>query len=283
VALLTTDSQVLRWLQDDLELEWSLDGQAVSLLYRQQPIAFVTASDRPGHSRAVTKAYDQAKPWNEDLYQKLFRPKDRDSLLKRGMALHDQRDFNGALQAYGEILSGNPKDTVALYESGASAMVIGDHARCLAFARRGLASSNDIPLKTKVALHSLTGSCEDLAGNVDASLAEFNAGLALAPRDAQINFNAGVTLAKANRFDAARGYLKTAMEAALQYASPYLIYAQLLHKEGNPAAALPLYLRFLMMEPNSPRRGEVAGYIVTLLRQGARLENGKPVVTVNYQ
>jgi hypothetical protein len=46
--------------EDDLELEWSLDGQAVSLLYRQQPIAFVTASEKPGHSRAVTKAYDQA-------------------------------------------------------------------------------------------------------------------------------------------------------------------------------------------------------------------------------
>ena len=46
------------------------------------------------------------------------------------------------------------------------------------------------------------------------------------------------------------------MEAEPQYASPYLIYGQLLHKEGNYGAALPLYLRCLMMEP-SPRRGEV--------------------------
>ena len=56
----------------DCSFRWAEDGEAAVLLYRGQPIALVSASEKRGHSRAAAKENPLADPWDWKLYESLF-------------------------------------------------------------------------------------------------------------------------------------------------------------------------------------------------------------------
>lgn len=51
---------------------WSRDGASAALIYKGDPIAFVTISEKIGYSKAVATDNKLTSPWNQALYEKLF-------------------------------------------------------------------------------------------------------------------------------------------------------------------------------------------------------------------
>ncbi len=51
---------------------WSRDGTSAALIYRGEPIAFVTISERIGYSKAVAVDNKLTNSWNQALYEQLF-------------------------------------------------------------------------------------------------------------------------------------------------------------------------------------------------------------------
>lgn len=56
----------------DFSFKWSSDGNAVALSYKNEPIAFVVASEPTGFSKAVSIDNALTNAWNQVLYTKHF-------------------------------------------------------------------------------------------------------------------------------------------------------------------------------------------------------------------
>jgi hypothetical protein len=59
-------------LEREFSLQWSTDGQAVALLRNGEPIAFVSAADSFGYSKAAVKPSPLVNPWDQNRYEALF-------------------------------------------------------------------------------------------------------------------------------------------------------------------------------------------------------------------
>lgn len=58
--------------EKEFSFKWSSDGNAVALLRNGSPICFVSALDKYGYSRAVSKSSNLANAWNQKAYEQLF-------------------------------------------------------------------------------------------------------------------------------------------------------------------------------------------------------------------
>jgi hypothetical protein len=57
---------------DEFSFLWSSNGQAVAILYQNNPIAFAAVSEQRGYSKAIAKACPLANAWSEAVYNSLF-------------------------------------------------------------------------------------------------------------------------------------------------------------------------------------------------------------------
>jgi len=60
-------------LESEFAFKWAKDGNSVALLRNGQPIAFASATEKYGYSKAISKTNPLANPWDQKLYDKLFR------------------------------------------------------------------------------------------------------------------------------------------------------------------------------------------------------------------
>ena len=58
--------------EQDFSFLWSTDGNSVALLYRSEPIAFVTQSKKYGFSKAVVSDSPVVSAWDSTLFVQLF-------------------------------------------------------------------------------------------------------------------------------------------------------------------------------------------------------------------
>ncbi|MCA6059616.1 hypothetical protein HUF18_07475 [Thalassolituus sp. ST750PaO-4] len=66
-AIITTPSE------GEFSFKWSFDGNAVALLRNGEPIAFASASEEYGFSKAISKPNPLANAWDQELYEFTFR------------------------------------------------------------------------------------------------------------------------------------------------------------------------------------------------------------------
>lgn len=57
----------------ELSLKWSRDGQALAILRKGTPIAYISAKDKTGYSKALVRSSPLGQPWDEKRYRKLFK------------------------------------------------------------------------------------------------------------------------------------------------------------------------------------------------------------------
>lgn len=56
----------------DFDFLWADDGSAVALIYKKEPIAFITESQKYGFSKAVISGTPIVSPWNQALFDTIF-------------------------------------------------------------------------------------------------------------------------------------------------------------------------------------------------------------------
>jgi hypothetical protein len=68
-----SDDQVsLPVAEDDVQIRWSVDGDAVAVHVHGKVVGFIGPDDLRGYSRAVNQDCDWAHRFDEELYRKLF-------------------------------------------------------------------------------------------------------------------------------------------------------------------------------------------------------------------
>ena len=187
-----------------------------------------------------------------------------DHLIREGVALHDQGRYDDAIASYQQALAKEPANALALYELAHTYFAAKKLDLCAQTARKGLAAPGEMESQ----LYSVLGSCLSDQGKKAEALEVFYAAVKKHPDAAVLNFNAGLIFSATQANDDAMAAVERAIAARPDYASPYLLLGNLLAKEQRYAVAALSQLRFLALEPASPRATEAAKVLFADLGAG---------------
>lgn len=199
----------------------------------------------------------------------------QDELIKEGIALHDRRDFAGAIGRYEQVLKENPNNVLALYEMAFSYFAKKDYAKSIEIGYRLAAFKSDLLPRVYVQV----GSAQDELGEPKKAIETYKAGIKQFPSNALIHYNLAVTQNRLGEFEEARKTLKKSAGFNPQHPSSHLLLASLFDRGGYTTPALLAACRFLVLEPTSPRSA-VALDLVTKKMQGG-VSQGKDANTIN--
>lgn len=203
-----------------------------------------------------------------------------DALMREGIALHAQRNFDGAIGIYRRILESEPSNTEALYELAFSSSAKGDCKTAVEAGNRGAVASPSNPMKAKFFI--LVGSCEDRMGSPQAGALTLKKAVEFDRSNFLTHFNLGVTYARLNQFDASVDSLQSAIAAEPGHATSHFSLSRVLHAQGKAAASMLALLRYLSLEPTGPRAaGELARLDALFATGVSRSIDGKATVKIN--
>lgn len=191
--------------------------------------------------------------------------------IRQAIALHDAGRVDDAIAIYKDVLAKDPENIAAWYELALSLQAKGDHAQCREIASRY--ADREGPLQH--AFLTTLGSCLDIGGDHEQAIATFRKGLAIAPEDPMLLYNLGVTLWGQQRYEEARELLKKQLTIAPNHASGHYALGQIFERENFRAAAILSYLRYLALEPQSPRSKDASTRLVALLNLGIEQKDKK--------
>lgn len=197
-----------------------------------------------------------------------------DSLLREGVRLHDQGEYEEAVERFQAALEIAPDHEIALYELGHTYGAMGEYELCVSTAQRGL----DLEGRLEARLAAQVASCYSAWGKPKKALTVFRRGLDKHPDDVTLNFNVAVTLATQDQAREAIPHLKTAIREQPAYSSPYYLLGQLFAARGYNVPAIYSFMRFVGLEPNTNRSGHAASEVFRLLQLGVEeTENGATI------
>ena len=150
------------------------------------------------------------------------------SLIREGVSLHDEGDFDGAIRKYEEVLAENPSNALALYEMGYAYSAKKDYKKALVAAYRGAQYKSE-HLRD---FYLLIGNNLDLLGDTAESIEVYRHGLKLFPNEPLLRFNLAIAYKNAGKLDEARRSAKAALLANPQHASSHIVLASLYYKGG---------------------------------------------------
>ena len=194
---------------------------------------------------------------------------EREATIKRAIELHDAGSYDAAIRVYQSLLEEDPNDGLVLYEIAMSYESLKDYENCITYAAR----SSRIESEAQPAAFAMIANCQDDSGRADEALKTFAKAVRRFPKSVMLNYNYAVTLLRNQAPRKARDALRVAIEEAPGYPSPYRLYASMLDGQGHTAAALLMYLRFIMADPGSDRAIDAAAYVLESFA-GALSEEG---------
>jgi tetratricopeptide (TPR) repeat protein len=208
------------------------------------------------------------------LAQKLDPPKlipapsteEQSSLIKEGIALHDQANYYSAIQKYEEVLKENPSNVLALYELGFSYSMKQDHKKSLETAYRGAQYKSE----HLAGFYLMIGNNLDVLGEPTRAVEAYKAGIKLEPTSSMLFYNLGITYSNLNKPDEARKSLKKAVILNPNHASSHLALGTLFYKTNYKTPALFAIARFLIIEPRSERSPGAYKTLQEILQGGVR-------------
>jgi len=197
-------------------------------------------------------------------------------LIREGVQLHDQGDFQGSIRKYQEVLAENPDDINALYELGFSLFANKDYKKSLETAYKGAQYRSDSLSRFYV----LIGNNLDNLNAPEKAIKAYKSGIKLFPDDAQLHFNLAITYIGLSKFDDAKKSLKAAAASDPSHPSSHLGLGQLYQKDNYKIPALLAFNRFLVLEPLSSRSRPALQRMTDIMQSGASKGNDGKQITI---
>ena len=183
-------------------------------------------------------------------------------MIKEGVALHDEGDYDGAIARYEQVLKENPNDVLALYEMSYSYYTQKNYQKSIEVGFR--AAQYKSPLLE--AIYVQLGSAFDESGDPSKAVETYRFGIKLEPSSALLQYNLALTYYRRQQLEDAKGAVKKAAALDPSHPSSQLLLSSIFDKGSYKVPALLAALRFLVLEPDS-KRSEGALQRVTKLMQ----------------
>jgi outer membrane protein assembly factor BamD (BamD/ComL family) len=186
-------------------------------------------------------------------------------LINEGIVLHDRGDYDGAVAKYEEVLKENPDNDWALYEIGYSYQMKKDYRKSLEYAYKGAQYKSERLSQFYV----LIGNDLDELGEGKKSVEVYEKGIKLRPDNFLLYYNLAITQSKLKNVEEIRKNLKKALYLNPNHASSHAALAQFFAAMRYKVPALFAAMRFLVIEPESPRTARVYKIFSDTLSGGA--------------
>jgi tetratricopeptide (TPR) repeat protein len=199
---------------------------------------------------------------------------DPEQLVREGVALYDQGQYDAAVGKYRQALALDPKNPNAAYELGLTYAALGKYAECSATLRPLV----DIaPAQLKLQTLTMLGNCLDASGDRKRAIETYRTALKFAPDDPRVEYELGISLFADGKLDEARELLKNDVLARPGHANGHFALANVLEAGGFRVPALFEYLRYLALDPTSPRAATAAQHARALLDLGVSRKDEKNI------
>lgn len=185
-------------------------------------------------------------------------------LIDEGVELHDQGKYKEAIAKYNEALSSDQQNVHALAEKAYSQMGMGEYKAAIATCKKALKIKTEDKEALKL-IYITYGNALDLAGKPKDAVKIYDKGLKEYPGFYSISYNKGITLSGIKDWDGAIECFQQSAQARPNHSSTFLALGRMsVFKEQNIPALLS-YLRFHIIEPDSPRARDNFKFIQELM------------------
>lgn len=202
-----------------------------------------------------------------------------DTRIREGIALDDAGKYDDAIARYKAVLADEPANVLAAYELALTYQTKRDAAQCLAVAEP-LAENPANPYRVQSLV--TYANCLDIGGQSDKAVTTYRRALAIAPDDAGLHYNFGVTLFTRNDFAEAREVLKKAATLRPAHVRTHYLLGKVFQAEQFRVPALLEYLRLLALTTDGDLAKDAAAQVVALLNIGVEATSPKKItVTID--
>jgi tetratricopeptide (TPR) repeat protein len=171
-------------------------------------------------------------------------------LLKQGVALHDKKDYEGAIKLYDEIIKNDPNHFAAQYEKSFSLYSLGKYEECINLCKAIIKQFPKEEDGRKVYVNY--GSSLDAIGKPAEAVRIYSEGIKKFPNSYLLYFNRGITQYLQKEVDKATADFQRSVSLNPIHASSHQFLAYCVIAKNKIAAAMSL-ATFLMIEPQGQR------------------------------
>lgn len=190
-------------------------------------------------------------------------------LLREGVILHDQKEYDAAIKKFELILIENPDSSLAIYELANSYYASGKTQKAIETAVRGTKyRSENLPL-----LYQIIASVIDDVGKPNEAIKIYREAIDILKKDkdlarhlSNLYYNLGVTYTRQKLYKEAREELKQAIEHNYGYASPHYLLSEVYVGTQYKIPAFAAAIRLMSLEFNTQRSARAATIIRSLLQ-----------------
>jgi tetratricopeptide (TPR) repeat protein len=173
---------------------------------------------------------------------------DETAAIRKGIALHDQKQYDAAIAAYQAVLDANPDNATALYEMAYSCVAKQDYQRAIDLAARGTAYRDNANFYVVIA------SAFEAVGDGKTAVEVYRKGTEFYPHAGTLYYNMAVTTGNQLHDPVrARQMLKDGAFADPGHAGTQLLLGREFGADGLKTLSLFALSRFLVLEPSTSR------------------------------
>lgn len=198
--------------------------------------------------------------------------KDVKTLIKEGMALHDQAEYKKAIEKYEQALKIEPGSAQAYYEMSLSYLQLKDYKNASRYSSKVLNSVNG-----NISVRAYAVKSETLAEmkKPDEAIELLKEGLKKNGDAYLLHFNLALNYFKKNDLNNALLHVERAIEIDKCSSGAFLLHAYVLHDKNLWVQSIFAYQMFLLLEPDTQRSKNAFEEMLQTMRVKAFTE--KPV------
>jgi tetratricopeptide (TPR) repeat protein len=196
----------------------------------------------------------------------------QDSMILRGIELHDAGKYDEAITIYRQVLAENRSNTYALLEIANSHYAKKAYDEALQYAWEGIKHKTDFAFQFLMVI----GNVFDDQGKTEAAVEAFKLGLRLAPDFFMLHFNLGVAYFRNSELDSAGACFRRAIVLNPCHPGSHLMLGLTyiaLRKDAQGILALD---RFLALEPNTARSSMARAQLKEILNKSIAVDSSDP-------
>ena len=202
---------------------------------------------------------------------------DSSTAIAEAVALIDSRRYDEAIAKLTAVLAKEPANDLARYELGLAYAAKGDNANCLETLQPLSSKAGSLQVDSL----AMVGNCLDHLGQRDKAIEAYRQGLKLAPDQSSLLFNLAITLAQTGKIDEAQTLAKNNIRKNPWHVTSHLLLTQIFEAQGFRVPAAFSFLRFLALEPSSPRSAEAATRLRGLMGLGVETTKKGATITID--
>ena len=185
-------------------------------------------------------------------------------LIKAGVELHDQGDYDGAVNRYTEVLKENPNNVLALYEASYSYWAKKNYQKCIEVASKAAKYKSELLELAYIQL----GTCFDDSGDSQHAIENYKFGIQLVPSSSLLHYNLAITYHRVEQLADAKMAVKKAVVLNPNHPGSQLLLSRVFSQGSYKIPSLLAALRFLILEANSQRSAVALQLVKKQLRSG---------------